>query len=295
MKYKFIAGVSGGPDSMAMLDIYKKDIIAVCHVNYNKRKDSNIDLEIVKKYCLKNNINFYALNVTDDLYSKYKINNFQKLARLIRYDFFLEVANKLNCFHLLLAHNRNDFLETAYMQIYSKKKNLFYGIRKKSYFNNLKIYRPLIKKWKKDLENYCIKNNIKYQIDYTNNLDIYERNKIRKLINKWNFFNKYFFIIFINLKNLKNFFIKKRIDKLYFKWKLQNYNINYIKEIIYKKRLKLIYNFLEEFNLKRINYNIIKNFDDFILKNKKGIKKEFRLSNSYKAIIVDEEIKIIGK
>ncbi|MCU9937407.1 7-cyano-7-deazaguanine synthase [Mycoplasmopsis felis] len=53
---KYLIAVSGGPDSMFLLDKYKNKNIIVARVNYNQRKDSHIDTNIVKEYCKKNNI-----------------------------------------------------------------------------------------------------------------------------------------------------------------------------------------------------------------------------------------------
>lgn len=57
---QFVALVSGGPDSMAMLDILQKRICAVCHVNYGMRRSSFRDEEIVKNYCKKINKPFFC-------------------------------------------------------------------------------------------------------------------------------------------------------------------------------------------------------------------------------------------
>ncbi|MDR0545800.1 MAG: tRNA(Ile)-lysidine synthetase, partial [Mycoplasmataceae bacterium] len=94
--YKYLAAVSGGPDSMYMLAKYAKQIKVVCHINYHLREESNNDQNIVKQYCLKNKIDFCCLNVTKSIYQKYQklSNNKQTIYRLIRYDFFAKVAKK---------------------------------------------------------------------------------------------------------------------------------------------------------------------------------------------------------
>ena len=63
---KIVLGVSGGPDSMCMLDILKqlsKETgffeIVVAHVNHKIRKEAIDEEEYVKSYCLKNKIDFY--------------------------------------------------------------------------------------------------------------------------------------------------------------------------------------------------------------------------------------------
>jgi tRNA(Ile)-lysidine synthase len=52
-RYFYILAVSGGPDSMFLLDnlCQKGYKFAVSHVNYHKRKESNQDEKLVKEYC----------------------------------------------------------------------------------------------------------------------------------------------------------------------------------------------------------------------------------------------------
>ena len=111
-KKKYIAAVSGGPDSMALLDQFKKVIVGVCHVNYHKRVDSNYDTKLVKDYCKKHKIPLAIYDVNTKVYKTSLQHNFQTLAREIRYEFFVKCGNKFKCKNLLIAHNLNDFLET---------------------------------------------------------------------------------------------------------------------------------------------------------------------------------------
>ncbi len=66
-KDSIVIGVSGGPDSMALLDILmelKNSLnitIAVAHINHMIRKEATSDEEYVEKYCKKNNIPFYSI------------------------------------------------------------------------------------------------------------------------------------------------------------------------------------------------------------------------------------------
>jgi tRNA(Ile)-lysidine synthase len=145
---KYVAAVSGGPDSMSMLDMFKKQIALVCHVNYNKRITAQRDARIVEDYCKKNKLKLEVLNVTDEMYKQYKElnNNFQATARAIRYDFFNSCANKAHLDTVLIAHTMDDFLETAMMQKKRNSASLFLGIHEKSVYKTINIYRPLLNK-----------------------------------------------------------------------------------------------------------------------------------------------------
>ncbi|GHU31987.1 hypothetical protein FACS1894166_04450 [Bacilli bacterium] len=182
---KYLAAVSGGPDSMALLNMYRKQIKMVCHVNYHRRPTANRDANIVKNYCKAHKIPCSVLNVTSAMYKKYDnlSHNFQTMARLIRYDFFKTISKKTKISTILIAHNKDDFLETALMQKEKESAALFYGINELAQFGGLKVYRPLLSIRKPDLKAFCDIMEIPYGIDETNENDKYARNKIRKEIN----------------------------------------------------------------------------------------------------------------
>ena len=89
----YIVGVSGGCDSMALLDaMYNKGIkVVVCHVNYHLRDDSDLDQETVSNYCSKYQIPLYVREINKEEYGK---DNFQSQARKLRYEFYYQIACK---------------------------------------------------------------------------------------------------------------------------------------------------------------------------------------------------------
>ena len=54
-KHTYILGISGGPDSMFLLDKMRclNFDFVVAHINYHKREESNQDEKLVKEYCQK--------------------------------------------------------------------------------------------------------------------------------------------------------------------------------------------------------------------------------------------------
>lgn len=160
---------------MALLDMSRKkglDLI-VCHVNYQKRASAWRDEMILKDYCAKYGIELYVTYAPDF------DGNFQSRARTFRYDFFLKIARLKKVDQILMAHHRDDFLESVLMQAKRGDYSTYYGIRKVSFYKSLKIIRPLLDLFKKDLERYCLINNIEYGDDETNFSDHYTRNYIR--------------------------------------------------------------------------------------------------------------------
>jgi tRNA(Ile)-lysidine synthase len=244
-KQNFVAAVSGGPDSMAMLHMYIKKITHVLHVNYHKRDDSNLDEEVVRNFCKLNNLKFASLNVDDEIYSKYVTNNFQNKARLIRYDFFLKyfIDNGiLNTHELITAHNFDDFMETAVMQEQRKSTSPFYGIKISSHYKEMQIFRPVMRIRKETLRRYCQEFGVQFRDDYTNFQDIYQRNITRKKVIEMSTHDFAQLYKKFRVYNKKNNKLVNKANKKYIAWESSDFLVqNYIsiknamirKEVLY--------------------------------------------------------------
>ena len=176
---KALVAVSGGSDSLALLHILlsKKEYeLVVAHVNYNYRESSKRDEDIVTSFCEKHNLILekLILNSKDE-----KEGNFEDWARVKRYKFFKEVYDKYNCVCLFVGHQKEDVIETYFMQ---KKRNAiveYYGMAKETFIQGMNVVRPLLNYTKKELEEYCYNHDIVYGVDETNFDLTYSRNKLR--------------------------------------------------------------------------------------------------------------------
>ncbi|EOA07219.1 tRNA(Ile)-lysidine synthase [Mycoplasma yeatsii 13926] len=260
---KYLVAVSGGPDSIFLLSNILKNIdnknIVVCHVNYNFRVDSNIDQQIVQDFCLQHNLKLEILNVSQD-YLELKT-NFESWARTLRYDFFNEIANKYNIFNLLVAHNLNDLIETYLLQKQRNNEVNYYGLKNKSKYKDMTIYRIMLNIKKSYIINYLDTNNIKYAIDSTNSDIKYERNKIRSNLNEDDFDT---LLEEIKIKNDQLNEINKIVDK-YLKNNLIDDELELNKELFsFKNNViqRIVYNYFksikkEELLLNRSNKTIV--------------------------------------
>ncbi|MGL5520263.1 MAG: tRNA lysidine(34) synthetase TilS [Metamycoplasmataceae bacterium] len=239
MKNKYLLAVSGGVDSMILLHKNKSKNIIVAFVNYNLRPEAKIEEEIVKNFCIKNNIKFYIHSATFE-----QEGNFQNWAREERYKFFKEIYDLENCSKLLLAHHKDDFLETYFLNKNVKRTPYFWGIKKNNNLFEMKISRPFINKYyKNQLYKIAKRKNISFNDDKSNFEEKYSRNKIRKELISWSVWKKE--ILFITIKT-KNFFLiirNKRIDNIYKKWEKDNFSISFLKENE-KLSFDLVFNYL---------------------------------------------------
>ena len=96
---KIVVGVSGGPDSMTMLDIFvnikKSEKIrfdfVVAHVNHMIREEAKEDEKYVEKYCKNKGIDFYSKSIDVEKIANTNKESVEEAGRNARYKFFDEV------------------------------------------------------------------------------------------------------------------------------------------------------------------------------------------------------------
>ncbi len=186
---KVVLAVSGGPDSICMLDILNDikndetiDInfeIVVAHVNHMIRKEAEEDEKYVKKYCEEKQIEFYSKSIDVQKMANNNKIGVEEAGRKARYDFFDEILERTNAQKIAIAHNKNDKVETVLMHILRGSGiNGLKGIEAK----REKYIRPLIECERNEIEEYCDNKKLQPRIDKTNFENEYTRNKVRNLL-----------------------------------------------------------------------------------------------------------------
>lgn len=173
---KIVAAVSGGPDSISLLDIlYKLNYnICVAHVNHGLRENAVIDQKFVEDFCNKRNIPCFVKQIKlKELKDKMTL---EEAGRKERYDFFYEVMKSQKCNKIATAHNSNDNAETVIMNIIRGS-----GVSGLKGIEPIRdnVIRPLIEITRKEIEAYCKENKLNPRHDESNDEDIYTRNKVR--------------------------------------------------------------------------------------------------------------------
>lgn len=187
---RVILGVSGGPDSIAMLNILNDikndknlhmnfDII-VAHVNHMIREEAIDDQRFVENFCKKIGVSFYAKSIDVQKIANNKKIGTEEAGRNARYEFFDEILEKENANKIAIAHNKNDKIETIIMNML--RGSGITGLKGIEPIKNNKYIRPLIECERFEIEEYCAKNGIEPRIDRTNFENVYTRNKVRNIV-----------------------------------------------------------------------------------------------------------------
>ena len=184
---RVVLGVSGGPDSICMLNILhnicvQKLIdfeIIVCHINHGLRENAILDENFVKEFCEKIGVQCFVKHVDIKKIAEEQKRGLEETGRIIRYEFFDEILQKTNSNKIAIAHNINDKVETIIMNIFRGSGTAgLIGIEAQ----NGKFIRPLIEIKRVDIEKYLKEQNIVARHDESNDENIYTRNKIRNIV-----------------------------------------------------------------------------------------------------------------
>lgn len=182
---RVLIGVSGGPDSVALLhllyklkDEYKLDLF-VAHLNHGLRGDeSERDEKFVKKLCKQLKTGCFIKRLKKGELKKTKGVSLEETARRLRYRYFELLAKKYKCNRIALGHTADDQAETVLMRFIRGSGLRGLGgippVRK----NGL-IIRPLIDVWRREIEEYLEKEGIPFVMDSTNLNSVFLRNRFR--------------------------------------------------------------------------------------------------------------------
>lgn len=172
-------GVSGGADSMALLNIllllkneYDIDIV-VAHIEHGIRGEESLDDALfVESYCKDNNIEFHKLSINAVEDAKKSNLGVEEYSRNRRYEFF----SSLGCDKIATAHNLTDNVETIVQRIARGT-----GLKGLCGIPPVRdnIIRPLINITSDEIRDYCKANSVVYRVDSTNLTDDYSRNLVR--------------------------------------------------------------------------------------------------------------------
>ncbi len=181
---KVLVGVSGGVDSMVLLDILAslvpKEYLLVAHCNFQLRgEESERDEAFVRAFCKKNNFTLHAKRFDTNQYAKTHKISVEMAARELRYGWFEELRKTYQCTQIAVAHHQNDQAETVLLNLTRGS-----GIRglRGMLPQNGSIIRPLLCVSRHQIAQYAHERQIPFVEDSTNADTTIKRNKIRALL-----------------------------------------------------------------------------------------------------------------
>jgi tRNA(Ile)-lysidine synthase len=181
-----VVGISGGVDSMALLHAMLAQGYApiAAHFNHKLREESDLEAEFVKNYCLNAGLAFREGSGDVRGYAEENGLSIEEAARILRYQFLFEIAERESAGAVAVAHHADDQIETVLMNLLrgAGAKGLA-GMRAVSVPNpwsdTIPVVRPLLEIDKAVLTAYHSENQLPSVEDPSNADEIFFRNKIR--------------------------------------------------------------------------------------------------------------------
>ncbi|MEM6997839.1 MAG: tRNA lysidine(34) synthetase TilS [Patescibacteria group bacterium] len=169
---KYVIAVSGGVDSVVLLDLLSKraDLeLIVVHLDHGIRPESESDEWFVAGLATHYKCDYYSKRVELGGLAS------EQLAREARYDYLREIRALTGAAAIITGHHYDDVLETAVI-------NLVRGTGRRgitSLKSTEEIIRPLLGMTKKDILGYANQHGLQWREDSTNTDARYLRNRVR--------------------------------------------------------------------------------------------------------------------
>jgi tRNA(Ile)-lysidine synthase len=184
---RVLVGVSGGPDSTALLcalHALRENFgwtVGAIHVNHQLRgEESEEDARYVGELCREREIPLRIVRIDVSEHLRRFGGNKQDVARRLRYEAFREAAGEWGASRLALAHHADDQAETILMRILrGTGPGGLAGMERIRRWNGIWIVRPLLSFTRQEIEAFCKEQGLRPRQDSSNFSTAYTRNRVR--------------------------------------------------------------------------------------------------------------------
>lgn len=186
---RLVLGLSGGPDSICLLDILSRlrfDLV-IAHLDHQIRASSGEESKFVSEIAGRYGLPVIVGKINILKMASERKAGIEETARDFRYQFLFQIAKQESAQAVLTAHQADDQVETILMNFIrgSGLKGIT-GMQVQSYMvysDSIPILRPLLTTWREEILDYCRSQELGYTFDDSNLDTNYLRNEIRlKLI-----------------------------------------------------------------------------------------------------------------
>lgn len=184
-----IVGVSGGPDSLCLMEVLRQAgyPIIVAHFNHQLRPESASDATVVEQTAARLMIPSMVDSADVRAYADAEGQSIEEAARNLRYQFMFNLARQRNAQAVAVGHTADDQVETVLMHFLrgsglSGLKGMSHRTFLKIFDPEIPIVRPLLDIWREETIVYCSANGLRPHYDSTNDSLNFLRNRMRHLL-----------------------------------------------------------------------------------------------------------------
>ena len=181
-----LVGVSGGPDSLCLLDLlhaagYR---VIVAHFNHRLRPEADLEAEAVSGRARTMGLPFVTESADVRGYAEAQSLSLEEAARLLRYRFLFVQARLHQAQAVAVGHTADDQVETVLMHfLRGAGLSGLKGIQPRTllpvFDPRIPLVRPILHLWRADTEAYCREHDLQPHYDASNDDPVYFRNRLR--------------------------------------------------------------------------------------------------------------------
>jgi len=184
-----IVAVSGGPDSLCLMDVLREaqHNIIVAHFNHTLREGSNAEAEAVESLAARFGLPFVMSSGDVRAFAYEKKLSIEEAARIMRYQFLFETTRAQSAQAIAVGHTADDQAETVLMHfLRGAGLNGLKGMSHRTLLMNfdaeIPVVRPLLDTWREETVLYCAEHGLHPHFDPSNDSTNFLRNRLRHLL-----------------------------------------------------------------------------------------------------------------
>ncbi|MGD0612270.1 MAG: tRNA lysidine(34) synthetase TilS [Anaerolineales bacterium] len=181
-----LVGVSGGPDSLCLMDILRRAgyPLIVAHFNHRLRPEAEQEADAVAGLARTLGLKFVTDSADVRAHALSQGLSLEEAARMLRYRFLFASAREHAAQAVAVGHTADDQVETVLMH-FLRGAGLagLKGMETRSllplFDPQIPLIRPLLGMWRGETEAYCRENDLQPHQDASNADQVYFRNRLR--------------------------------------------------------------------------------------------------------------------
>lgn len=183
---RLLVAVSGGPDSLSLLDILSRlgYRLVAAHFNHQLRPEADDEMRTVQRFAQNRGLPFVSQRADTIEFAQRRSLSVEEAARVLRYRFLFEQAREQAVGAVAVGHTADDQVETVIMHML--RGSGLAGLRgmlprslPNAWSDQVPLVRPLLCVWREEVQAYCRQQNLEPVIDRSNLDTTYFRNRLR--------------------------------------------------------------------------------------------------------------------
>ena len=181
-----LVGVSGGPDSLCLLDLLHRAgyQVVAAHFNHKLRPEAEVEAKAVEETARLMMIPFVVESAEVKLHARKEKFSIEEAARDLRYHFLFTQAHRYQAQAVAVGHTADDQVETVLMHFLrgtgiNGLKGMSYRTLLPAFDKEIPLVRPLLDTWRTEITSYCTSHHLTPHHDSSNDSQEFLRNRVR--------------------------------------------------------------------------------------------------------------------